>query len=214
MADVFLIHSLSDLFTRARNWIARLCRFSHPNLWMIMLFRTRCVGAESIYESLYNYAHISRECRFNIIKTDDRGNTIEHGLILCLQLSEGWGWGRIGRGAHPGAKKHQRWLTNEVGQQEQQCYWNEDGTESSTFPVAVLIGFLQAEGRSREGVSRQGAWGRWVHRAGGQRVSWWCCAIHWWCSTRFEQEVPGKKRHFLVSRNRNNFSGVSIMIKL
>lgn len=96
MADVFLIHSLSDLFTRARNWIARLCRFSHPNLWMIMLFRTRCVGAESIYESLYNYAHISRECRFNIIKTDDRGNTIEHGLILCLQLSEGWGWGRIG----------------------------------------------------------------------------------------------------------------------
>lgn len=39
------------------------------------------------------------ECRFNTIKRDDRGNTMEHGLILCLQLGEGWDWGRIGRGA-------------------------------------------------------------------------------------------------------------------
>lgn len=33
---------------------------------------------------------------------------MEHGLILCLQLSEGWDWGRIGRGALPGVEEQQR----------------------------------------------------------------------------------------------------------
>lgn len=138
-----------------------------------------------------------------IIMGDSNRNTVRYESIPWMLGSGGTG---------PGVHRHRGWLTDEVGQQEQQCYWDEDGTESSTFPVAVLVGLLQAEGRSREGVSGQRARGRRVHCAGGQRVSRWCRAIHWWCSTWFEQEVPGKtNKHFLASVYRNaRFSGAII----
>lgn len=39
-------------------------------------------------------------------------------------------------------------LTNKVGQQEHQGDGDENGTEGGAFPVAVLVGFLQAKGGS------------------------------------------------------------------
>lgn len=117
-----------------------------------------------------------------------------HWIILCLQQSGRMQVGQIRGWAHTGVWKDQRWLTNEVGQQKQEHYRDEDGTEGSTFPVAVLVGLLQAEGRTGESIPRQWTWGWRVHCARGQRVSWRRCAIHWWCSTWFEQELPGGRK--------------------
>jgi len=58
-----------------------------------------CVGEESIHESQYNSAHRRpRRADSTLLK---QMNIIEHGLILCLQLSERWGRGLTGRGANP-----------------------------------------------------------------------------------------------------------------
>lgn len=66
---------------------------------------------------------------------------------------------------------HRAELTNKISQQEHQGDGDEDGTKGGTFPVAVIIRFLQAKGRPREGVSRQGP-GRWrIDSAGRQRVA-------------------------------------------
>lgn len=136
-----------------------------------------------------------------------------HWIILCLQQSGRMQLGRIRGWAHTGVWKYQRWLTNEVGQQKQEHYRDEDGTEGSTFPVAVLVGLLQAEGRTGESIPRQRAWGWRVHCARGQRVTWRRCAIHWWCSTWFEQELPGKKNLVAVRNSHKSEMFVLITVK-
>lgn len=97
-------------------------------------------------------------------------------------------------------KNYKGKLTNEVGQQEHQGDGDENGTEGGTFPVAVLVGFLQAEGGSREGVPWQGA-GRWrIHRAGRQRVTGRRSAVQGRSSARLEQKMSGEtQRTFLLT---------------
>lgn len=40
--------------------------------------------------------------RFDAIKTDDRRNTTERRLVLCLQFAQGHGCGRTGLSGHRG----------------------------------------------------------------------------------------------------------------
>lgn len=85
-------------------------------------------------------------------------------------------------------------LTYEIGQQDHQRDWDDNGTQSSTFPVTVLIGFLQVKGRPRKGTSGKGPRGRWVHSAGRQGISRRRCTKKGRSASRFEQEVPeGRK---------------------
>lgn len=85
-------------------------------------------------------------------------------------------------------------LTYEIGQQDHQRDWDDNGTQSSTFPVTVLIGLLQVKGRPRKGTSGKGPRGRWVHSAGRQGISRRRCTKKGRSASRFEQEVPeGRK---------------------
>lgn len=85
-------------------------------------------------------------------------------------------------------------LTYEIRQQDHQRDWDDNGTQGSTFPVTVLIGFLQVKGRPREGTSGKGPRGRWVHSAGRQGISRRRCTKEGRSASRFEQEVPeGRK---------------------
>lgn len=85
-------------------------------------------------------------------------------------------------------------LTYEIRQEDHQCDWDDNGTQGCAFPVTVLIGFLQVKGRPREGTSRKGPRGRWVHSAGRQGISRRRGTKKGRSASRFKQEVPeGRK---------------------
>lgn len=92
-------------------------------------------------------------------------------------------------------KKIKDLLTNNVSKKKGQHKGDDCGTESSTFPVAALVWFVENEHRPWEGAVGQRTWGWRVNCVGGEWAVLISCGWQGACPM-LEQEIPEDKSIF------------------